>query len=628
MTTSTITAEYPIDSRSVEFHPRIKAIALMIGKAITCSDVYSEQEASEIAHAIASKDFAKVLEITDSLNRINLSSEIIRDDKISKYIPVWSISSNFIKEYEGKGGLLYLIEPENLPKLSTIIDELQLKYISNELSKDEKIAYVKLLETLFYISYCQQSSTGQDIPTRNQCTEPNDNIFTGQNIIPSRFKHGRGGLQGLAFRSGRYLSYIASSNDSENLPLGRLRDELLDNTKDTIETINSFVLRKVLGDSANSMIQDIKEILENEELLELFHETKVNILEEIDAYNNKEIVKANPTNIEWDPTVDFLTADLSEIDIFQNPSSPTDLYSPTETNNEDTDRVRLDYDRIKFLRELGILIIESGRNASLFRSFSLGNSRRSVHDRYFCLSVEHPEDPTKTIAIADNPVMRHNAIYVVDEACTKIDPDSGITYEWKDVIGCGNKRDAYEMGAYILYHSGNWKDDIIKIVQNGLEHRVSRPIVVSALDAPENEEDTIIDLTTSNNDEATKDDTESPSEPSLQDEIKDKEPEQEIEEEINLVNEVLNDIARLKNERDQLKREVEEATATNLELVRQKEIALNRQKEIERMHAEEIKKIQEDSEAKSKEDKKRIEVLEAQRDSLQKSLKNIIDALN
>ena len=46
------------------------------------------------------------------------------------------------------------------------------------------------------------------------------------------------------------------------------------------------------------------------------------------------------------------------------------------------------------------------------------------------------------------------------------------------------------------------------------------------------------------------------------------------------------------------------------------------------MHAEEIKKIQEDSEAKSKEDKKRIEVLEAQRDSLQKSLKNIIDALN
>lgn len=619
------TDEYPTNNEIDQFHPRIKAIAEKLGEVISNSDVYSEKEASAIANAIASRDFARVLAITDSLNRINLSSEIIRDDEISKYLPVWSKSKNFINEFEEQGGLLYLIETENLPKLNEIVDELQKKYISNELSKDEKIAYVKLLETLFYISYSQQSSTGQNIPTRNQCTEPNDNIFTGQNLIPSRFKHGRGGLQGLAFRSGRYLSFIASSNNSENLPLGRFRDELLDSSKDTTETIDSFVLRKILGDSANSMIQDIKEILENEDLVDLFQEYKDNILKELIAHKNQEKVKQPSSAIEWDPTVDFLTADLNEIDIFQNPSIPTDFYSSTEKHKEDSDRVRLDYDRIKFLRELGIKCKEDGRAASLFRSVSLGNNRRSVHDRYFCLIVEHPTDPTKTVAIADNPVMRHNAIYVVDETCTKTNPDNGLPYEWKDVISCGNKRDAFEMGAYILFHTGSWKNDIINIINNGLENKLSRPIVVSA---PEYNEDKIVDITDSNNDEDTKDTTESSSEPVSQEQAEDKQPDQESQEEIYLVDEAISDIARLKKERDQLKKDVEEATETNLELTRQKEILLNRLTEIELMHAEEIKKIKEAFEAKSREEKKRIEVLEAQRESLQKSLKKIIDAIS
>jgi hypothetical protein len=133
----------------------------------------------------------------------------------------------------------------------------------------------------------------------------------------------------------------------------------------------------------------------------------------------------------------------------------------------DHQRKRLEEDwldeRIELIFDIARLGLDANRNPNIFISNTFDNGA----GLYLAVGLTHPQDASKQVVVADNPV-NGNALYMVDELNTQ--KRNGESYVWNEVLGA-NKRIARERGATRRYHTGNWVEVARAVCEYTGEHR-------------------------------------------------------------------------------------------------------------------------------------------------------------
>lgn len=136
----------------------------------------------------------------------------------------------------------------------------------------------------------------------------------------------------------------------------------------------------------------------------------------------------------------------------------------------DYQRKRLEEDwsdeRVEFIFDTARLGHEARRNPQIYISNTFDNGA----GLYLAVGLTHPQDVTKQIVIADNPV-NGNALYFVDELNTE--NHHGTPYAWNEVLGT-SKRLARDRGATRRYHTGNWVEVAHAVCEYTGEHNKPR----------------------------------------------------------------------------------------------------------------------------------------------------------
>lgn len=139
------------------------------------------------------------------------------------------------------------------------------------------------------------------------------------------------------------------------------------------------------------------------------------------------------------------------------PSLRDRVRKEVEKTVKNGDMTDWDESRIDLLTDIASLGHERGRQPEMY----ISNKFKSGTGVYVAVSLTHPQDPTKRIVVADNPLSK-NALYFVDELRTSINPDTDLRYEWRDVM-VSNKQEARHRGATRRYHVGKWEGYALRI---------------------------------------------------------------------------------------------------------------------------------------------------------------------
>jgi|GEM_PF-2015111 len=132
-------------------------------------------------------------------------------------------------------------------------------------------------------------------------------------------------------------------------------------------------------------------------------------------------------------------------------------------------------ERVELIFDIARLGMDAGRHPDIYISSNFTNGA----GLYLAVGLDHPQDSSKQIVVADNPVCG-NALYFVDEMNTQ--SHDGISYGWTEVLG-ENKRLARERGATRRYHTGDWVEVARAVCEYTGEHR-KRETSVIAPEAP------------------------------------------------------------------------------------------------------------------------------------------------
>lgn len=120
-------------------------------------------------------------------------------------------------------------------------------------------------------------------------------------------------------------------------------------------------------------------------------------------------------------------------------------------------------ERIELIFDIARLGVDANRNPNIYISNTFNNGA----GLYLAVGLSHPQDATKQVVVADNPV-NGNALYMVDELNTE--KSDGTYYEWYEVLGA-SKQVARERGATRRYHTGNWVEVARAVCEYTGEHR-------------------------------------------------------------------------------------------------------------------------------------------------------------
>ena len=141
----------------------------------------------------------------------------------------------------------------------------------------------------------------------------------------------------------------------------------------------------------------------------------------------------------------------------------------------DHQRKRLEEDwsdeRIELIFDIARLGMDAGRHPDIYISSTFNNGA----GLYLAVGLDHPQDSSKQIVVADNPVCG-NALYFVDEMNTQ--SHDGISYAWNEVLGA-SKQIARERGATRRYHTGNWVEVARAVCEYTGEHRKHETPVIA-----------------------------------------------------------------------------------------------------------------------------------------------------
>ena len=141
----------------------------------------------------------------------------------------------------------------------------------------------------------------------------------------------------------------------------------------------------------------------------------------------------------------------------------------------DHQRKRLEEDwsdeRIELIFDIARLGMDAGRHPEIYISSTFNNGA----GLYLAVGLDHPQDNSKQIVVADNPVCG-NALYFVDELNTQ--NHDGIPYAWNEVLGA-SKQIARDRGATRRYHTGNWVEVARAVCEYTGEHRKRETLVIA-----------------------------------------------------------------------------------------------------------------------------------------------------
>jgi hypothetical protein len=115
--------------------------------------------------------------------------------------------------------------------------------------------------------------------------------------------------------------------------------------------------------------------------------------------------------------------------------------------------------------------MDAGRHPEIYISSTFNNGA----GLYLAVGLDHPQDSSKQIVVADNPVCG-NALYFVDEMNTQ--SYDGIPYAWNEVLGA-SKQIARDRGATRRYHTGNWVEVARAVCEYTGEHRKRETPVIA-----------------------------------------------------------------------------------------------------------------------------------------------------
>jgi hypothetical protein len=134
-------------------------------------------------------------------------------------------------------------------------------------------------------------------------------------------------------------------------------------------------------------------------------------------------------------------------------------------------------ERIELIFDIARLGMDAGRHPDIYISSTFNNGA----GLYLAVGLDHPQDSSKQIVVADNPVCG-NALYFVDELNTQT--HDGIPYAWNEVLGA-SKKIARDRGATRRYHTGNWVEVARAVCEYTGEHRKREtPVIAPETPAP------------------------------------------------------------------------------------------------------------------------------------------------